>query len=351
MLIVSRYLLREFLQASGAVLLGIIVTWVAADTLLHLDELDGSAASWLDGLDRLLDVMPLGVPMACAVGVVWSITRAVRSREITAIRCGGIPLRTALLPIVIVTAFISLLLGIFEDRVSIKLQQDRFDAQQDAERNRPVKRNGHWWYASGASVFVATDYDADTGSLEDVTWFEYSEQRTIGLRIDAASAVNVDGNNWEFREAVVRTFGGRGLELRQEPTVRVDLGLSTLDLERAERPPRYETLHGLASRMRDEVGESLVALEASFHGRLAQPLSVLVLVLLALPYAARDTDRGDSFPRALLVAMAGAGGFFAVWSGALLTARTGIVPPALTIWVVMLGFLAFGSWRFRQVSE
>ena len=99
-LIVSRYLLREFLLASGAVLLAIVVTWIAADTLLHLDELEGGVSAWLAGLDRMLDVVPLGVPMSCAVGVVWSITRAVRSREITAIRCGGIPLRSALLPIV-----------------------------------------------------------------------------------------------------------------------------------------------------------------------------------------------------------------------------------------------------------
>ena len=350
-LIVARYLLREFLLASGAVLLGIVVTLIAADTLLHLDDLDGGLSAWLDGLDRMLDVIPLGVPMACTVGVVWSLTRAVRSREITAIRCGGIPLRTALLPIVAASAVISLLLGVFQDRVSVQLRQERFDAQQDAERARPVKRNGHWWYASGASVFVATGYDAKTGSLEDVTWFEYSEQRTIRLRIDAASAVHVDGNHWEFRDAVVRSFGGERLGLRVEPTVRVDLGLSTQDLEHAGRPARYETLHGLASRMRDEAGEQLTSLEASFHGRLAQPLSVLVLVLLALPFAVRDAERGDSFPRALLAALVAAGGFFALWSGALLAARMGILPPALPVWAVMLGVLAAASWRFRQVSE
>ena len=350
-LIVSRYLLREFLLASGAVLLAIVVTWIAADTLLHLDELEGGVSAWLAGLDRMLDVIPLGVPMSCAVGVVWSITRAVRSREITAIRCGGIPLRSALLPIVAASAVISLLLGVFQDRVSVQLRRDRYDAQQDAERARPVKRNGHWWYASGSSVFVAGGYDAETGTLEDETWFDYSDERTIRLRIDAASAVNVEGNNWEFRDAVVRSFGGARLGLRAEPTVRVDLGLSTRDLEHADRPARYESLVGLASRMRDEVGEQLIELEASFHGRLAQPLSVLVLVLLALPFAARDAERGDSFPRALLAAMVGAGGFFAVWTGALLAARSGTLPPALPVWTVMLGFLAAATWRFRQVSE
>ena len=99
---VSRYLLREFAIASTAVFLALLVTWIAADTLLHIERLTGDLVATLRSiLFASLDVIPLGVPMACVVGIVWSLTRAVKSREITAIRSGGIPLQRALAPIVL----------------------------------------------------------------------------------------------------------------------------------------------------------------------------------------------------------------------------------------------------------
>jgi len=350
--IIARYLLREFLIASSAVLLGLVVTVLAADTLLHIDDLDGSLLDLLgDSVERMLDGLSLAVPMACAIGVVWSVTRAVRAREITAIRCGGIALRGALLPIVAASLLIAVGLGYFEDRVIMKTRQAGTEGEQGTEQPRPVKRQGHWWYSGGSAVFVAKGYDAETGTLSDVTYFEYGPQRALVRRIDAGSAVHAEGHTWEFREAVVRDFAGERLHVGHEPTLRLDLGLSGAEFERAEHPIEIETLHGLARRMREEVGEELVPLQARFHSRLAQPLAVLVLVLLAIPFAAGDAERGDSFPRALLTAMVAAAVFWMAWSLALLGAQSGVVPPALPLWAVMLAFLALGSWRFRTVKE
>ena len=68
---VARYLLREFLAASALVLLALSVTWLAADSLLHLDDLgDGVGVLIASSFYRLLDVLPVSVPAACMVGVV-----------------------------------------------------------------------------------------------------------------------------------------------------------------------------------------------------------------------------------------------------------------------------------------
>ena len=352
MRIVSRYLLREFLLASSAVLLGLVVTVLAADTLLHIEDVDdGLMELLLDAVERMLGGIPLAVPMACAIGVVWSVTRAMRARELTAIRCGGIALRGALLPIVAASLLIAVGLGYFEDRVIMKTRQARIGGEQAGEQPQPVKRQGHWWYSSGPAVFVAKGYDSRNGMLSDLTYFEYGPTRALVRRIDAASAVHIEGHTWEFREAVVRDFAAERLQVRGERTLHLDLGLSGAAFEAAERPIEVETLQGLAKRMREEAGPELVLLEARLHSRLAQPLAVLVLVLLAISFAAGDAERGDSFPRALLAAIVAAAVFWMAWSLALLGARSSVVPPALPIWAVMLAFLAFASWRFRALSE
>ena len=184
---VSRYLLREFAIASTAVFLALLVTWIAADTLLHIERLTGETASALRSiLFASLDVIPLGVPMACLVGVVWSLTRAVRSREITAIRSGGIPLQRALTPIIVCSAAAAAGLVFVQDRVLIPTRQALHEAsmaEESGERGTPQLIHGRWWYADGESIFSAGDFEA--GELRDVTLFRLDGAGRIVQRIEA----------------------------------------------------------------------------------------------------------------------------------------------------------------------
>lgn len=351
----SRYLLREFLSASTATSLVFLITWTAGDVLVHIDEL-GSGALWALArtLSRALDVLPLIVPMACAVGVVWSLTQAVRTREITAIRCGGIPLRTALLPIVAASLLIALGLGLFQDRVAIPARRAQAGTAADAaEGPEPVQKNGTWWFADRSGVFAARDYDAAERALLEVTYFEYGRDRGLARRIDAARALHASGHVWELHGVRVYDFTSGGVAFRAHDRLLLALGLTETDLARAERPLAHESLNGLAKRIREQqsVGRSAGPLEAAFHERLAQPLAVLVLVLLAIPFAIGDVERGDSLPRAMLASLVAAAVFWGAWSLAVLGARSEALPAAPAIWTVVAGALGIALWQFRAVRE
>lgn len=358
MRIAARYLLREYALASGTVFLALGVTWVAADTMLRLDELD---AAGLDALRwvawRAAEFVPVGAPLACVGGVVWSVTRAVRAREVTAIRAGGIPLRGALAPILAASVLFAVLLAVFEDRVAIHARRAQAGAEagEAGETSPPVMRNGRWWHAGGSTVFSAAHYSAGERALLDVTAFEYDERRRPVRRIDAARAVDAGGGSWEFHTARVREFdatGTAGLQSREVDALRVDLGATGRDFERAQRL-EITTLHQLAERIEESRGppEAIAALEGAFHGRLARPLGLVILVLLALPFAVGDVERGDSLPRALLAALAAAAVFYGCWAAAMLVAQRGWVPAALPVWSTVLLFLGLGYARFRAIQE
>jgi len=355
--IVSLYLVREFAVASAGVFLAILVTWVSADSLLHVDDVSDQGVGALRAvLLRSLDIFPLGIPTACVIGAVWSLTRAVRFREITAIRAGGIPLKTALLPMLLFSLGIAGALAFFEDRALVPARQSLLSAgAEEGERpNAPRQIAGRWWYSTGTSILSAGEYAPESGMLKDVTVFDLDPSRQIRRRIDAEVAEHVEGVVWEFREARVRDFQGpTGMQERVSASLRLDLGVTGAQMERAAPPVEATSLHKLARRIREHRGNEAagVALEAAFHGRLAQPLAVVVLVLLALPFAIGDAERGDSLPRALLWALAASGAFWLVWTLALLVARAGLVPPALPVWGALLGFGAFGAWRFRALRE
>jgi lipopolysaccharide export system permease protein len=302
-----------------------------------------------------VEIVPLGVPMACLVGVVFSLSHAVRFREITAVRCGGIPLQSALVPILTASLAIAALIGLFEDRVIIPSRlADLEGGEGGAEDHAPHQAGGRWWYSTGRLIFSAGDYESESRTLLDVTMFELDASRSVGRRIDAMSALSVEGNTWEFRQARIRTFGSTGgLELQTSASLRVDLGVSAADLERAAPPAPATSLHKLARRIREFAGNpaDLLLLEASFHERLARPLAALILVLLAIPFAIGDVERGDSLPRALLRSVIAAGIFWVLWTFAMLAARSGTLPPGLPIWGAIVLFCGLGAWRFRLISE
>ena len=353
---VSRYLLREFAIASTAVFLALLVTWIAADTLLHIERLTGDLVATLRSiLFASLDVIPLGVPMACVVGIVWSLTRAVKSREITAIRSGGIPLQRALAPIVLCCAGTAAALVVVQDRVLIPTRQGLHDArlaEESGGRGIPQLIHGRWWYADGESIFSAGNFEA--GELRDVTLFRLDGTGRIVQRIEAEAAENTEGGTWEFREARIFGFRSDGaLSQRHESLLSLELALRGGDLARAQRPPELATLGALWRSMHRSPVENQdgSALRITFHSRLAQPAGVLILVLLAIPFAIGDSERSDSLARALLLSLGSAAIYWIAWTVGLLAGRAGVVPAFLPVWTVAVAGLGVGGWRFRSLQQ
>ena len=355
--IIARHLLAEFSRASAAVLLGLLVMWGAADILLHIDELAGHFGRGMrEVAARGYPVLPIAVPIACVAGAVLCLSRAARNSELTAIRTGGIRLRSALAPILLVCALVAAGLGILEDRVLLParavIEQGRVE-DGAGEVRMPERRLERWWFASGASIFSAASYDAKERVLRDVTVFLFDPQRAIRERIDAKSAANLAGDTWEIRDANMLEFPPEGgIERHSSLALRLDLGITSGEMERASQPPAWMTLHALAREIRKSAGDAaeVAKYELAFHSRLAQPFTVLIVVLLALPFATGDA-RGESFPRALLRSLLAATAFFLAWTLALLAGRSGVVPPPLPIWGVTFAALGVGYWRFRSIQE
>jgi lipopolysaccharide export LptBFGC system permease protein LptF len=346
--ILSVHLVREFATSSAAVLAGLLVTWFAGDSLRRLDDFGQ------DGRDALREVvlvatemLPYAVPMACLGGAVWTLSRAVRFRELVAIRSGGIPLRRALAPLLAAAAVVAVGLGLFFDRVVIPARIAL--AREDAEPNRPKELAGRYWMAHDPWVFSAGSYDAANRALRDVVMFELdAEGRVIG-RIDAGEARNVQGEVWQLRDARVRSFGATGgIGTEHHADLELSLGVSGEQYERVRADPGRLTLHRIARAMRKASPEENSALAAAFHGRLLEPLSVLIVVLFAIPLA---VGAGDSLARALVRSLALATAFWLCWTVALFTAHLPGVPPFAPLWALVLTALALGAWRYQKISE
>jgi lipopolysaccharide export system permease protein len=354
---IARHLLVEFVVATTGVFLGIAAMWFAADILLHIDDLAGHVVAGLREVAlRALPVLPIVLPLSGLTGAVLCLSRAARNRELTAIRTGGIRLQAALAPLLVLCGLVAIGLGLLEDRVLLPLRErlERGRAADDQGSRAPERLLKRWWFASGTSIFSAASYEPETHALQDVTVFLFDEHREIRQRIDAKTATSLDGDTWEIRDAHVLEFSApEGIARHEAPTLRLDLGITGKEMGRAAEPSATASLRQLARLIRKSAGDAVevAKLELAFHSRLAQPFTVLIVVLFAIPFATGDPGRGDSLPRALLRSLAAAGAFWLCWTVALLAARTGRVPAPLPVWGVTLGALALGFWRYRTIPE
>src|SRR5262249_46889198 len=154
----------EFLTSSATAFAALFTLWVAVDSLLHIDDLARSLGQAIrDVLLRSLDFVPIAVPIACTVGAVWTITRAAHFSEITAIRCGGLPLRSVLSPLLVASLGIGALQGVFQDKILIPAHLVLQNASDDAvgSRKGPSQMVGRWWHTSRSFVFVAEQFLPD----------------------------------------------------------------------------------------------------------------------------------------------------------------------------------------------
>jgi len=350
--ILSLYLVREYATSSAGVLAGLLVTWLAGDSLRRLDEFARGGREALRQLALVsTEILPYAVPIACLAGAVWTLSRAMRNRELVAIRSGGIPLRRALAPLLAASFAVSLALGIFIDRVVVpaRIALERSDAQ---ESDGPRELAGRYWKAHEPYVFSAAGYEALTRTLRDVTIFRLDQTGRVVERIDAEQAVNLLGAVWELRNARVRSFEAADqMGSERHADLRLDLGVGGEQYERARANPSHLSLHRLARALRRAPPEHLSALGTAFHSRLLEPLSVLILVLFAIPLGVSDVERGDSLPRALLRSLLFALAFWLCWTLAVFAARLPDVPAFAPLWLLTLGALALGAWRYQRISE
>jgi lipopolysaccharide export system permease protein len=222
----------------------------------------------------------------------------------------------------------------------------------DAEQEGPRQVGQRWWYARGSWLLSASVFNRDAVALEDVTAFLLGPDHRIVERIDARRARSLEGSRWELEDAEVRSFRPDGVTLVRVPSRVIDIGLQRAELASLREPPlmSLRTLWRatFSGRMQGSDAQT-VAME--LHQRLARPLAILLLVLLAIPFALGGPERGDSFSRALLQCMAVAAGFWALWAVAVVSARAGWAPPGLPLWSIVALFFGAAALRFRAIDS
>jgi lipopolysaccharide export system permease protein len=344
-----RYVLARFLSALAATLAVLVLLIVVIELMLDLDLIveseQGLAAVFLKIISSYL--LQYLVPAAALIAAFFSIGTAARSREIIALKAGGVSPLVAVVPVLAMGALLAGASVVLSDTISVTASQA---LRRQADDTGDLRlRKGTFWYHSGRFIYNFADGDART--LHEVVVFELDERNRLVRRLAAAQASVGEGRRWVLHRATVHHFDP---ERPGEPP-RVERGAEVpLDLAKEPTPAllrkevaalSLEDLRRLVDK-RLQHGRDATRASALLHARLSEPLSVLLFSLLAIPLGFR-VEQTRSLSRGALQAVLLLFLYYSARELASTLALEGVLPAAAP-WGVLALFGAGGAVSFAR---
>lgn len=360
--IIDRYLVRELLAsflAAVAILLLVTVGATVADLLAKIAR--GRVAAdlllALIGL-RTVDTLTLLVPMALFLGVQLAYGRLYRESEMAVFAASGLPvtglvrpLLLVALPLTLVMALISFWLAPASVRQAQALQEEAsrslIVAGLEPGRFVELPNNDGVMYVDSMNsdgtkfkkMFVASERaDAETGrtNLNVITAADGE------LYHDANGAERYLGLNDGFRVEAI---------LGQDNYRLMRYARNDVKLTDTESDANADSVKRSAPTMALLASDDIVQ-RTEFQWRLAAPLSVLVLVLLALPLA-KSSPREPRYARLLIALLS-----WLIYYNCLAIGRSklsqGVLDPRIGFWWVQIptALLAlYLLWRSQRLPR
>lgn len=396
MRLLDRYLLRELLVPLAYCLGGFLIFWISFDLLTELDEFQRRLLRPADVAEyylvRLPELLVTVIPIALLLALLYALTHHSRHQELTAMRAAGVGMWRMCAPYFGVGAAFSLgLLALNElwvpeaNAVAQRVLNRRLADPASSEAADQV-RNLTFLNESRQRLWNIGLFDRRTAEMiaPNVEWVQPDGSR----RRLAARAGRYEDGVWTFLEAqelvypaptpllplhgVFVLWGVRELAAREPQTIvpypprvaerlavpeldetpdqiRSEIKFSTLSNVRAARRATlslreivaYRRLHPQLSR-RDEF-----KLLTQLHGRLAEPWTCLVVVLIAVPFGAPGGRRNVfvGVASSLFIGFT----YFILMRFGLALGTGGYLPPWLAAWLPNLLFATAGVWLTQRL--
>lgn len=297
MRLLDRYLGRVVRGAIGinvAVLLCLFTLFEFIERLKDLGrggyDLSGVAISVAARIPRLCYEL---FPLAALVGALLGLGLLGRSGELAVIRCAGMSrlaitwamLRTGL-PLVVS----AMLLGEFVAPLTERYANDYRTASLSSVE--PSSRDMGLWLRDGDN-YVNIQRIIGEATIGDVLIHEFDSDRQLRTTTHAGEAV-FDGERWRLRDVARTSFDGDRVIATERPAEAIwNAHLRPELLRVVMYPPELQSLFALAryiSYLRAN-GQDAERYRYAFWGKLVYPLSIAVMVLLAVPLVLRQGAR------------------------------------------------------------
>lgn len=336
-MILWRYLAREILFAVGFVLLGLVALFFFIDFLNEIESVGQGGYGTVDAafyvlLSQITNSYRI-MPIAALIGAIYALAQFAANTEFTIMRVSGLSTRRAVLAVLKIATIVAVLtFAIGEYLVPVaQAYAEKMKYSRMGGHTPLVMRSGFWikdiplddqGRPTGRRFVNAASVLPD-GSLRDVRVYDLDAQSQLVALARAESATYDEKTGWELRHVVetrfLKTQQQHGLFAGQIMTDSMQI----IHEEKRLWPARINSTT-VAAASSDPAGMSLLSLwqyqqhlkhtgqQSIKHGyalwrKLSYPLVVMVMMLLALPFAYLHTRSGGISLKIFLGIMFGIG--------------------------------------------
>jgi len=360
MRLLDRYLLLaywRYFRLTGGALLAIILV---VDLFEQIDKIVENHVGLFDAAYYFALNLPVVgfrlVPMISLLAAVLGLGALSRDSEVIAMRAGGVSLYRTVLPLLQVGVALTVLTFLLGELVipQMHAKADQVKAVHIL-RDTPTKAlrlANIWLRGKERRMYYAREFAPKEQALLKVSIFEFGPHYELLTRTDVGRMEWHD-NVWRLLDVTEYRFvTGGDVEVTQSPSVYAQFPENLEAFHRVKKRPadmNAVELRRYIRRVQAEGGE-VSALRADLYAKFATPFSVLVLILLAVPYGVHN-PRSGGIGRSLAIGFGLAIAYWFLLQIGLSLGHAGKLPPLFAAWLGNLFFASLGLYMMIHMRQ
>jgi len=359
MTILSRYIAFTWLRLFSLCLGSFVAVYLVLDMMDKIPRFIRAGGAIGDILLFFVCKLPemIGQTASFSILMTTLLTLGLLSRnsEVIAMRSCGVSLLRISFPMLLLGLAASALL-MFNAELIVPKSYERMDyiervSIKKQNVNAFFKRN-NIWFRSDTMILQAQLFEPQAKVLKGVIIWTLDTAMNPLNRIDAVTAEFHD-NHWTLKKAVLKDFRqGHAFAERTVAIMDLSLNLKIDDLRVLDNNAdnlSFKKLREYADSLQNG-GYHAYRYLTMMHTKLAYPFAALVMVILGVPFALRNSRSGGI---ALGIgASIGIGFAYFVVNAVLLSyGRSGVLPPLVAAWGANIIFALSGIWLAMTVKN
>lgn len=289
--LIARYLSRSIIQMSLMLLLGLTALFSFFYLLGEVSRVSSGQVTWADLILQVILLAPGHMydlmPVAVLIGTLLALSQLVASSELTVIRTSGLSIGKTLVYLGISGVFFALLMLFLGEWLAPKSEQLAEEAWLSTT-NKGASRthSSGFWMKEDGQILTCEDILPDA-SLNKVRIYRFTDKGTL-LGIDFAERARyLNPGQWLLEHGREVRFGVD--HVRETPFSlqpwRSDLSPDSLQVYMVE--PRLLSVFQLYDyiQLLKRTGQNSQKFTIALWGKLMSPLTCLIMVIIALPFA------------------------------------------------------------------
>lgn len=296
--ILDDYVLRQYLEYLGLVLATFVILTLVFTFFELLSDIIRNRVPLITVGDYLVNVIPsmiyLMTPLSVLIAVLVTFGLLQKSNELTAMKATGISLYRLIVPVITLSAILSLALFVF-DQFYLPHANKRQDALRNEIKGKPAQTylnpQHKWIFGEHNEIYYYEFFESERNQFANLSVFELDPNAfSLASRTFASRVIwNDELHKWVFEQGWTRSL---------TPTQVADY--HTFDVKTfaaLDEPPTYfkKEVKQYSEMNFDELkayireleqgGFDVVRLKVQLYKKLSFPLITLVMAVLAVPFA------------------------------------------------------------------